>query len=113
MQAALDIAILASAGAYLLYTAIVGPRDYRRFKAAEATEARQAFLRKQLIEGVLSGAGAFLALALKDRTSALFTFPAEFRAAHMAMNQPVVAFAFWSAFAGFMVLMGSSIFVVG
>lgn len=113
MQAALDMAILAFGGGYLLYTAIAGPSDYRRFKAAETTEARQAFLRKQLIEGVLSGAGALLALALKGRFSTLFAFPAEFRAAHVALSQPVIAIAFWSIVAAFIILMVAPLFVIG
>ncbi len=113
MQSALDVAILAFGLAYLLYTAIVGPRDYRQFKAADTTEARQAFLRKQLLEGVLSGVGALLALALKGRLSALIALPAEFRAAHLALNQPMMAITFWGIFAAFVVLMVAPLFVVG
>ena len=113
MQAALDIAILAFGGVYLLYTAIIGPSDYRQFKAAETTKARQAFLRKQLIEGVGSGAVALLALALKGRLSTLFALPAEFRAAHMALNQPMLAIVFWSIFVAFIVLMAAPLFVIG
>ena len=113
MQAALDIAILAFGGFYLLYTAIAGPSEYRQFKAAETTQARQAFLRKQLSEGVLSGAGALLALALKGRFSTLFALPTEFRAAHVALNQPVIAIAFWSIVAAFIVLMAAPLFVIG
>lgn len=112
MQAALDIAVLAFAGAYLLYTAVVGPSDYRQFKAAQTTQARQAFLRKQFVEGALSGAGAVIALALKGRLSTVFGLPAEFREAHVALNQPVVAIAFWSIIAAFFVLMAAPLFVI-
>jgi membrane protease YdiL (CAAX protease family) len=113
MSAALDIAVLAFGGAYTPYTAIVGPRDYRRFKAAQSTEARQAFLRNQLIEGMLSGAGALFALTLKGRLSAVFALPAEFHGAHMALNQPAMAIAFWSIFAAFVVLLAAPLFVIG
>jgi len=113
MAATLDIAILAVGGAYLLYTAMVGQSDYRQFKAEQTTQARQAFLRKQLIEGALSGAGALLALALKGRLSTLSALPPEFRAAQEALNQPAMAIAFWSVVAVFLVLMVAPLFVIG
>lgn len=112
MPVNLDVAILALGAAYLAYTAIVGQSDFRKMKGVEDTAQRQAFLRKWLIEGVLAGAAAFVALSLKGRLETLLRLPAEFRPAQLILNQPIVAIGFWILFGAFIALMLAPIYQV-
>src|SRR5262249_49872912 len=88
---------------YVVYTAIAGPRDYKKLIAGQ----RLWFFRKWSSELGLLTLGGAVALLIVGRGGDVLTFPAGLAPVHEWLSQPIAAVFFWLLFAAFCALMAA------
>src|SRR5262249_15585517 len=107
-QATLDTfstnaSIAAAVLIYVVYTAIAGPRDYKKLIAGQ----RLWFFRKWSSDLGLLTLGGAVALLIVGRGGDVLTFPAGLAPVHEWLSQPIAAVFFWLLFAAFCALMAA------
>lgn len=97
---------------YLVYTSIVGDRDYKQLCAATEPAQRLIFFRKWSFELVLLSLAGIGALWVAGRSADLITFPQAFAPVHGFISQPIAAIVFWLLFGAFCLLILAPLFSV-